>query len=193
MAATASGVRNFRIWLVAPEGFSPESLEFLSQKNAIGSSRKQVDLLRAFLLTGELIAESPAAVEYEITIPIGDEVELIAAHTLEEIAKRHQFPPKSINQIKTALVEACINAAEHSHSPDRKIFQRFSVRDDRIVITVSNRGIRLTDQNAVEIEPTDGRRGWGLNLMKGLMDDVKIEQVDDGTRISMTKFLTRSA
>jgi serine/threonine-protein kinase RsbW len=191
-AATESGIANFRIWLVAPEGFSPESQEFLSQKNAIGSSRRQVDLLRAFLTSGDFVTEATASAEYEITIPVGDEEELIAAHALEEIAKRHQFQPKSINQIKTALIEACINAAEHSHSPDRKIYQRFSVHDDRIVITVSNRGIKLTDRSAVEIEPKEGRRGWGLNLIRGLMDEVKIEQVDDGTRISMTKFLLPS-
>jgi hypothetical protein len=29
--------------------------------------------------------------------------------------------------------------------------------------------------------PSDGRRGWGLNLIRGLMDDVQLESVDDGT------------
>jgi len=192
--AAARDLGNYRIWLASPEGFSPESLDLLARKNAIGSSRRQVDMLRRYLEVGEITVEDGEGVDYDITIPVGEDTELIAAQMLEEIAKRYDFPAKSVNQIKTALVEACINAVEHGHSPDRKIYQRFSVREDRIVITVSNRGIKLADKLAerelTEIEPPrEGRRGWGLSLIKGLMDDVRIEQVDDGTRISMTKFL----
>jgi anti-sigma regulatory factor (Ser/Thr protein kinase) len=39
----------------------------------------------------------------------------------------------------------------------------------------------------------DGRRGWGLKLMKTLMDEVHFEETDDGTSISMTKYLTPAA
>ncbi|HTK39054.1 MAG TPA: ATP-binding protein, partial [Pyrinomonadaceae bacterium] len=174
-AAAARGLKNYRIWLVSPEGFSPESLDLLAQKNATGSSRRQVDMLRRYLEVGEIAVEDGEGIDYDITIPVGEDTELIAAQMLEEIAKRYDFPAKSVNQIKTALVEACINAVEHGHSPDRKIYQRFSVREDRIVITVSNRGIKLTDKLAerelTQIEPPrEGRRGWGLNLIKGLMD-----------------------
>jgi serine/threonine-protein kinase RsbW len=134
-----------------------------------------------------------------MVIPVGEDTELIAAHALEEIARRHKFPSKVINQLKTALVEACINAAEHGLAPDRKIHQRFVVSDDRVTITISNRGIKLADKLAerdeakavqpVESESSDTRRGWGLNLIRGLMDDVRVEPVDDGTRITMTKIL----
>jgi anti-sigma regulatory factor (Ser/Thr protein kinase) len=77
-------------------------------------------------------------------------------------------------------------------SPDRKIYQKFTVERDKIVITIANRGLRLADAKAREIEPHEGRRGWGLKLMKNLMDEVKIEQTDDGTRISMTKYLKKA-
>jgi anti-sigma regulatory factor (Ser/Thr protein kinase) len=42
-------------------------------------------------------------------------------------------------------------------------------------------------------EPDEGRRGWGLKLMRRLMDEVSIEDVDDGTRIVMTKYLSAAA
>src|SRR5262249_43969585 len=143
-------------------------------------------------------------IEYEMVIPVGEDTELIAAHALEEIARRHKFSPKAINQLKTALVEACINAAEHGLAPDRKIHQRFVVSDDKIKISISNRGIRLADRLGSQpaegaeaetrpIESADTRRGWGLNLIRGLMDDVRIEPVEDGTRITMTKFLREDA
>jgi anti-sigma regulatory factor (Ser/Thr protein kinase) len=103
--------------------------------------------------------------------------------------------------MKTAMLEASINASEHSLSPDRRIRQKFQVQDDRITITISNRGLRLSDRkpgnsrpSAGETdEPTEERRGWGLKLIEKLMDEVKIERTDDGTSISMTKSLREEA
>ena len=189
MVALVCNFLNCKIWLVAPEGFSPEAIEVLQNRNALGSSKKQVELLVEFLGAKDVLGERLNANEYEMVVPMGEDTELIAAQTVEEIAKRHHFAPKAINQIKTALVEACINATEHSSSPDRKIYQKFTVENDKIIITISNRGLRLADKKAQEIEPNEGRRGWGLKLIKNLMDEVKFEQTDDGTRISMTKYL----
>lgn len=192
MAALSCNFANYRIWLVAPEGFAPDALDILRDRNAYGSSRKQVSLLAAVLNIETHAGDEKAGDEYEIVVPMGEDTEMIAAHTIEEIARRHHFPAKAINQIKTALVEACINASEHSLSPDKKIYQRFAVDDDKLTITISNRGLRLADKNTKEIAPEDGRRGWGLKLMKGLMDDVRIEQTDDGSRITMVKYLHHS-
>ena len=183
---------NYKIWLVAPEGFSPDAIEVLRRRNAFGSSRKQIELLIKTLDAEDVLGEKLKPNEYEMVVPMGEDTEMIAAHAVEEIARRHSFAPKAINQIKTALVEACINATEHSLSPDRKIYQKFAVEADKIMITISNRGLRLSDKKAVEIKPDEGRRGWGLKLMQTLMDEVKFEQVDDGTRISMTKYLKPS-
>ena len=115
-----------------------------------------------------------------------------------------EFEPDAINQIKTAVVEACINASEHSLSPERKIYNRFRVENDKLVITVSSRGLSapayVSDNGASFVENNNGhesgeglrgRRGWGLNLIRKLMDDVEFERVDDGTRLRMTKYLRK--
>ena len=191
MVALMCNFLNYRLWLVAPEGFSADAMKVLKQRSAYGSSRRQVETLIKYLKAEDVVGEKLKANEYEMIVPMGEDTELIAAHAVEEIARRHHFEPKAINQIKTALVEACINAAEHSHSPDRKIYQKFSIEKDKIIITISNRGLRLSDKKTEEIKPDEGRRGWGLKLMQNLMDEVKFEQVDDGTRISMTKYLKK--
>ncbi len=191
MVAIMCGFENYRLWLISPEGFEDEAIEILRSRNAIGSSRKQIELLAKYLDAENVINIQSNPNEYEMVVPMGEDTELIAAHAVEEIARRHSFAPKAINQIKTALVEAFINANEHSHSPDRKIYQKFEVKDDKILITISNRGLRFKDKQIKEITPDTGRRGWGLKLMKTLMDDVKFEQVDDGTKISMVKHLVK--
>lgn len=182
--------RRAQFWLVAPEGFSEEASKVLTARAAFGSSRRQVELLAPMLET-ELSTEiKDKSNEYELIVPMGDDTELIAAQAVEEIARRYDFKPAAINQIKTALVEACINATEHSLSPDRKIYQKFRLEDDRLVITVSNRGLQLAPekQNGFQIEenPT-GRRGFGLRLIRNLMDEVEFVRTDDGTEIRMTK------
>ena len=196
MLAVMCGFPNYQLWLVAPEGFAPAAIEVLRQRNVFGSSRKQLELLIKHLKIENLTAQKNDADEYEMILPMGDETEIIAAAAIEEIVKRHHFPPPEITKIKTAVIEAYINAAEHSLSPDRKIHQKLVVEDNKITITISNRGIKLPpekiNQSATPIEPDEGRRGWGLKLMRTLMDEVNFEQVDDGTRISMVKYLRQT-
>ncbi|MBA2380251.1 MAG: ATP-binding protein [Blastocatellia bacterium] len=183
-AALACGFEDYRIWLASPEGFEPEALDVLAARNAVGSSKKQVELLADFLGRESPVAR---ATVYEIVLPMSDQAEMIAAKTLEEIGVRHALPAKALNQIKTALIEACINAIEHSHSPDRQIKLTFEVGRDTFTIRIFNRGVRLADQEQPSGSST--RRGWGLKLMRQLMDEVHLDQPDDGTLLRLVKYL----
>jgi serine/threonine-protein kinase RsbW len=184
------GFGKFRIWLIAPEGFASAAIELLDERGAFGSSHQQFELLKARLQTSDE-TDVKAADEFEMVLPMTGDTELIAARTAEQIARRVNFQPEAINQIKTAVVEACINAAEHSLSPDRKIYQRFVVEDDKLVITVASRGVlpaQSATNGAKDPGNGNGRRGWGLKLIKSLMDEVEFERVDDGTQLRMTKY-----
>lgn len=193
--ALRSGFARVQVWLIANEGFSAEGSEKLKQRSAYGSSRAQFELLSAQLSEGLTKATDTANNEYVFILPMGADNELLAAATAEQIARRLDFRPEAINQIKTAIVEACINASEHSLSPDQKIYQRFQVEDDKLVITISSRGVL-----PVKVAAKDGpgkdksglleqRRGWGLKLIETLMDEVEFERVDEGTSLRMVKYL----
>ena len=194
--ATSCGFGRIRLLLIANEGFTSEASRFLQHRNAHGISRQQVELLTARLGEFADARGAPQPDEFIAILPMGGDNELIAANIVEQIARRSNFQPEAINQIKTAIVEACINASEHSLSPERKIYQRFRVESDRLVITISSRGLVPSRQTAdegtavaEELEPTEGRRGWGLKLIRSLMDEVEFERVDDGTSLRMTKYL----
>jgi serine/threonine-protein kinase RsbW len=203
-AAAGCHFENARLWLVATEGFSAEAVELLKERGAYGSSRQQLELLTARLRAEAGEAQASEADEFAVEIPMGEDTELIAAQAAEQIARRMEFGIEQINQIKTALVEACINASEHSLSPERKIYNRFRVEDDKLTITVSSRGLsvpaEVSANGILSAEPnghdqngaaTRSRRGWGLKLIRTLMDDVEFEHADDGTRLRMTKYLRR--
>ena len=194
--ANQLGFTRFQIWLISNEGFSEEAGKLLLRRKAFSSSRRQLELLASRL--GETVANPLVHTgdpnEFLVVVPMGEDNELIAASTAEQIARRLTFRPEAINQIKTAIVEACINASEHSFSPDRKIYQRFRVESDRLVITISSRGIVPANLNGANSgseakEAAEERRGWGLKLIRTLMDEVEFERVDDGTSLRMTKYL----
>jgi serine/threonine-protein kinase RsbW len=190
------GFSRYQIWLISNEGFSEEANKLLGRRKVFGSSRQQLELLASRLraTVPSHVVQSHEPDEFLMVVPMGEDNELIAANTAEQIAKRLTFRPEAINQIKTAIVEACINASEHSFSPDRKIYQRFRVESDRLVITISSRGIVPANLNGTKSgsevkEAAEERRGWGLKLIRTLMDEVEFERVDDGTSLRMTKYL----
>lgn len=196
-----SGFVRTQVWLISDEGFSPAAIELLREREAYGSSRQQFELLTMRL--SNLEAQPPLSSEDEFTlvVPMGADNELLAAMTVEQVARRINFSREAINQIKTAVVEACINASEHSLSPDRKIYQRFRVEDDKLTVTISSRGVlpvniseKLQTESADKGSEaaTDERRGWGLKLIKTLMDEVEFERVDEGTSLRMTKYLRKT-
>ncbi|HJQ22418.1 MAG TPA: ATP-binding protein [Blastocatellia bacterium] len=182
-------------WYISKEGFSAVAAERLTSLRAHCSTFVQLDLIEDCLVklaTGD--HQRPAS-EFELVIPIEDEAELIAARTVEQIARAAEFDQESINQIKTALIEACINAAEHSDSPDRRIYQRFAIDDDRLIITVSNKGkaFGASDASApaMPVASAARKRGRGLQIIRTLMDEVHFERADDGASLVMTKYLKR--
>ncbi|MBI3653958.1 MAG: ATP-binding protein [Acidobacteria bacterium] len=198
--------RNLRIgnqtktvrWYISKEGFAPLAKKPLQELKAHRSTYTQLDLLHDFLLKSAAKAgQSRSVNEVELIIPIEDEAELIAVRTVEQIARAADFDKESINQIKTALIEACINAAEHSDSPDRKIYHRFAIENDRLVISVSNKGktfgwMNSANGNVESSETAKGTRGRGLKIIRGLMDEVHFERTDDGATLVMTKLLKSS-
>ena len=123
---------------------------------------------------------------WEFDLELGDAGEMAATRSIDRIASELGIPTRSAAQIKTALIEVLINAAEHSLSPDGRAQVTVEAEDSALVVRVSNRGVRLADRIPAE-RSAEERRGWGLSLIRTLMDDVTIEPVDDGTSIVMRK------
>lgn len=183
-------------WYIGKEGFSAAASQRIESAQAYRSNYSQLEEMSDYLLKlSAYDVAAGAASEFELTIPVEDEAELIAARTVEDIARAADFGQDAINQIKTAVIEACINAAEHGESPDGKIHQRFAIHEDRIMITVSNKGriFGSADRRPGPVAGSQpqGVRGRGLKIIRALMDEVHFQRTDDGTSLVMTKFLKR--
>jgi|TARA_B100001250_G_scaffold233177_1_gene200220 serine/threonine-protein kinase RsbW len=127
----------------------------------------------------------------ELTLPVMDDMELAATKTAEVVAKRMGLDDIKTAEINMALIEACINAFEHSKSKEN-VYITYVIEKDNLVIKVGDRGVGFDSEvvaipNIDEKINSDHKRGWGLKLMKELMDTVEFETTDSGTTVTMTK------
>jgi serine/threonine-protein kinase RsbW len=133
-----------------------------------------------------------ALVQYDLTIPMAADAELVAARATEEIARLIGFMPRAIEQVRMAVIEACLNAFEHSASSDRRVYLNFISDEDKLLVIVRDfgKGFDPLEVREPDIHKKIGamdKGGWGLYLIRKLMDEVVFEKVSAGTCIRMTK------
>ena len=130
--------------------------------------------------------------DVDLSIPVLPEMELTAMKTAESVGEFMNLDRTKIEEVKVALIEACINAFEHSQSQAGRVDISFAIGDAALTVTISDdgQGFDPTDAQArVEKRRSDGerKRGWGLMIMKELMDEVTIKSGDSGTTLTMVK------
>ena len=86
----------------------------------------------------------------ELTLPVMQDMELAATKTAEVIAKRMELDGDKTDEISMALIEACINAFEHSKTEEGQVEINFSIDDNTLVIKVTDQGVGF-DSNTVKI------------------------------------------
>jgi len=149
--------------------------------------------------------ELPAAMsfverrEVHLTIPVAPEMEIAATAQVAALGEWMEMGRDKIDEVKMAVVEACINAFEHSATPDRKVDLAFRVGSDEggrgayLEVDVNDAGhgfdpARLKSAEIATALRSPRKRGWGIKIIESLMDDVRIESGEHGTRIVMRKY-----
>ena len=130
--------------------------------------------------------------EVDLKIPMLPDMELAATKTAEAMGEYLSFDEDKIDEIKLALIEATINAFEHSDSDDRKVEITYIAENDTLTIKIHDKGKgyhkkAIQKPDIKEKLKSDYKRGWGISLMKELMDTVEIIQDHEGCTVIMTK------
>jgi len=134
--------------------------------------------------------------EVKLVLPMAPDMELVASQAASALAVWVGMTADRVDEVRMAVVEACINAFEHSQAPERKVDITFRVfggpSPDRLEILVHDGGIGFAPDE-VEV-PTiekkirgERKRGWGLRIIQGLMDEVRIQSGAKGTTVVMSK------
>lgn len=134
----------------------------------------------------------------EVSLPSKYGYERIAMDCSASFAKIVGFAPGRIEDLKTAVAEACINAIEHGNQghPDTRVLVSMNFKDDIFSVSVKDGGDgikKLPKDQAVmqQIEKLEPPKGLGLYLIKQLVDEVEFnDMTKDGHAVKMVIKLT---
>ena len=135
----------------------------------------------------------PSPVRMRLTLPKTARAELLAVQAVEEIGRRAEFPHDTLAEVKLAVVEACLNALEYgagdvvvelvAHPTDGKPWLEVAVVDHGPGFNPAH-----VPKPALEVKLHASRkRGWGLELIRRLMDEVEISSRPGLTRVRMVR------
>ncbi len=120
----------------------------------------------------------PRTVELQLPSRVG--YERVAMDAAGAAARLVGFHKSRVDDLRTAVAEACINAIEHAHEFNArlKVIVAMNIGCDSLQIDVADQGAGVPE--VVDI-PDIGRkiagdepaRGWGLFLIHTLMDEVE--------------------
>jgi serine/threonine-protein kinase RsbW len=125
----------------------------------------------------------------ELHIPSIMGFEKIAMECSASVAKKMGFTQDRIEDLKTAVAEACLNAIEHGNKMDTntKVGITLTVEESKLQVSVKDQGKGidqiLTPCIENKIEGKDHPRGWGIFLIKSLMNEVSFEPSPEGGNI----------
>ena len=138
--------------------------------------------------------------KYELHIPASAGAETLAMDFAAQVAKGMNFPAERIDDLKTAVAEACMNAIEHGNHADgaTRVGVRLTAAGDRLQVAVQDQGrsgIRRPGAPDIEsrLEGKAETRGWGIFLIENLMDEVSFESNAEGNVVNMIIYLDKPA
>ena len=135
-----------------------------------------------------------ATPSYTLTIPsstrfLEDVREFVSMH-----AEEAGFSDQIVEQLKMAVDEACTNVIEHAYEgqSEQPIEIVISILSDKLTIRIRDKGRRF-DQKAyrepdlIEYARTRKSGGFGVHIMRKLMDDVAWRTAGGYNECCMTK------
>jgi serine/threonine-protein kinase RsbW len=133
--------------------------------------------------------------EVVLHLPVVPNVELVAAKAVETLGRALEMHQTRVEAVSVATVEACLNAMEHGGG---QMIIRLRDEDHdtplRLVVEVEDHGDGFDPEaspgaNASRKHGCTTKRGWGLTLIRELMDEVQILSQPGKTLVRMWKYV----
>ena len=145
------------------------------QMTDVGTSPRKVSM-----------SEQEGQVVAQFTIASEPGNERAAMRRIGEEAQPY-LPPMKLEQLKTAVAEATLNAIEHGdhNQPELDVAIQLVVTDRELTVRISDHGgdqviPEVTTPNLErKLAGLESPRGWGLFLIRNLVDEVRITNQSD--------------
>lgn len=127
----------------------------------------------------------------ELHIPSKLGYEKVAMDSAAAAARMMGFHESRVEDLKTAISEACTNAMEHGNrfGKETKVMVTLEIARTKLEVNVKDQGRGLTGKvNSPDIErqvsDAAENRGWGIFLIRNLVDEVEFKSVPDGGNVT---------
>jgi anti-sigma regulatory factor (Ser/Thr protein kinase) len=135
------------------------------------------------------------AVTLKIELPKIPDIELVAIEGLERLARHMGISDEKVGEARLIVTEAIINGLEHGGEVNPRVDVEFTMTKKELTIFVRDygKGFEPSSVELPEIQKklgTGHKRGWGLQIMKSMADDFRIDSNHGGTRITIKKLLS---
>ncbi len=121
-----------------------------------------------------------AGTSVEVRLPSRLGFEKVAMGTAASVAQLMGFPPDRIEDLKTAVAEACINAIEHGNHLNEKLSVGviLSATADQLEVKVVDNGSGVAKQPPPpdidrKVHGEEDSRGMGMFLIQALVDEAE--------------------
>ena len=130
--------------------------------------------------------------EIEIYIPNELGYEKVAMASVSTAARKADFPEDKIENMKTALAEACTNAMEHGNEFDQQTHVKIllTIMPTHIQLKVIDDGHQPIPQHIPDRTQRADFRGMGLFLIRSLMDKVEVRSQPGRNEIWMESYFS---
>jgi len=119
----------------------------------------------------------------EISLPSTPGYEKVARGAAEAVAEEMGFSRDRIEDLKTAVSEACMNAIEHGNQSNSQavVTVYLTVAKEQLEVRIADEGLSAMPSEI----PKPGRlggdnRGWGMFFISQMVDEMQIERLPDG-------------
>lgn len=123
----------------------------------------------------------------EVRLPSRLGFEKVAMGTAESVARLMGFPENRIEDLKTAIAEACINAMEHGNQLNDKLSVGvvLSATENQLEVKVMDNGTGILKQPPKpdidrKMHGEEDPRGMGMFLIQALVDEVEWVSMTEG-------------
>lgn len=132
----------------------------------------------------------------ELRVPSKAEYVSIVRAFVTDLARRLGLSPSAIEDVQVAVSEACANVVRHAYSEDEhesEVIVLCSVRDGRLLMEIADCGQGFCEPLIEPRSTMDRDGGFGLVLIRNLMDNVSLDSSPEGgTVVRMSKKTARS-
>lgn len=128
--------------------------------------------------------------EFRARFPNTRRAAAFARRSLVAHLAAYGFAGGDLADIETAVGEALANAAEHGHRAKSGFEVRVRLESDCVVIEIQDEGGGFPAAPPALSPPHDAPRGFGIYLMRHLMDEVAFDE--RGTCVRLTKRLPQA-